>query len=258
MPYAYFGGLAAAAGAAVLFLYGYSLPGALATVIAAALLWLWGVPLLLVPEVAHFRRVRRAMRDSNGLSERILAAAERRWERALTQFAALRPPAALAVRHAEALDALRRRPSRAAGPAAAAAFAVKARAAGRELMRDASALPTGTPGGLDYLRDLRRLWTNAEAASDRGNAQLAVHFDGFVRKVRRLKPPTPMADEHARLVELSERYCATLKQRNAAMASADAAGVQAAMTKLTSMGSEFTQLLHPWYERERLRWYGPD
>jgi hypothetical protein len=252
MRYAYFGGVAAGAGAVALFLYGYVLAGAGAVLLAVALLWLFGIPLLLVPEVAHWRRVHRAIRDWNGLTRQVVAAAERRWEPLLRKLAELRPPPALAERHADALEVLRRRPSTEAGPAAAADFAVRARTTMRALLKDAE------PEGGSYARDLRRLWTTNEAASDRDYGRLEVHCDGALRRIRRLKPPPSVAEDHARLIALSERYCAAMKQRTAAMASADGPGVQAATEKLKAMGGEYSQLLGPWAERERLRWYGPE
>jgi hypothetical protein len=135
---------------------------------------------------------------------------------------------------------------------------VNARTIVRALADDANALPATTPGGVDYARELRRLWTNAAAAGNRDNAQYEVHCDGALRRIRRLKPPPAMADDHARLIELMERYCAALKQRNSATASADRAGVQAATVKLEMMRAEFKQLLRPWYDDERERWYGPE
>jgi hypothetical protein len=254
--YAYFGGFAAGAGAVALFLYGYVLAGVLAVVCAAALLWLVGVPLLLIPEVAHARRVRRVINDWHYLMHRVVAAAERRWEPLVTSLAALRPPPAIAARHDEALGLLRNRPGQSAGAATIAAYSVRARIALRTLIDDALALPAGTPDGATYARDLRRLWTNAEAASDRDHAQLEVQCDSALRRMRRLRPPASMADDHARLIELMERHCAAMRQRTVAMADADGATVQAANAKLETTRAEWSQVIAPWYEEERARWYG--
>jgi hypothetical protein len=197
------------------------------------------------------------IRDWNGLTRRVSAGAERRWEPLLTSLAGLTPPGELAKRHADMLATLRRRPEREVGPAAAAAFSVNARITVRELVDDAIALPAASPGAVAYARDLRRLWTNNEAASDRDYAQLEVHCDGALRRMRRLKPPAAMADDHARLLDLMERYCAAARQRTAAMASADRVAVQAATVRLESMSTELTRLLRPWHDDERERWYGP-
>jgi hypothetical protein len=258
MQYVYVAGFAAAAGAVVLFLYGYVLPGVLSAVAAAALLWLVGVPLLLIPEVAHARRVRRVINDWHHLMHRVVAGAERRWQPLVTSLAAMRPPPAIAAQHDEALDSVRNRPGPTAGMATTAAAAVRARIAFRALVTDALALPAGTPDGATYARELRRLWTNAEAAGDRDHAQFEVHCDGALRRMRRLRPPASMADDHARLIELMERHCAAIRQRTVAMADADGAAVQAANAKLETTRAEWSQLIAPWYDDERVRWYGPD
>jgi hypothetical protein len=109
-----------------------------------------------------------------------------------------------------------------------------------------------------YARDLRRLWTNAEAANDRDNAQLGAHCDGALRRIGRLRPPRAMADDHARLIHLMERYCAAMRQRTDAMAAADGAGAQAANAKLETIRGELMHLVTPWHEDERSRWYGPE